>query len=62
MRKRPLCMICTVVIIMQIFLLAAGIRRIVPATEWFNAFEGEQVNVSGQIYRKKKVLTGKSYI
>lgn len=58
MRKRPLCMICTVVIIMQIFLLAAGIRRIVPATEPFNAFEGEQVNVSGQIYRKEKSSNG----
>ena len=43
---------------MQIFLLAAGIRRIVPATEPFNAFEGEQVNVSGQIYRKEKSSNG----
>ncbi len=58
MRKRPLCMICTVVMIMQIFLLAAGIRKIVPATEPFNAFEGEQVNVSGQIYRKEKSSNG----
>ena len=58
MRKRPLCMVCTVLITTQIFLLVAGIRKMVPVTELFKAFEGKQVNVSGQIYRKEKSSNG----
>ena len=58
MRKRPLCMVCTVLIIIQIFLLVAGIRKMVSATELFEIFEGKYACVSGQIYRKEKSSNG----
>lgn len=58
MRKRPLCIVCSVLIAVQVFLFVAGIREMVPATESFKEFEGKQVGVSGQIYRKEKSSNG----
>ena len=58
MRKRPLCIVCSILIAVQVFLFVAGIREMVPATESFKEFEGKQVGVSGQIYRKEKSSNG----
>lgn len=51
-------MVCIVFIVTQVFLLVAGIRKMVPVTESFKVFEGKPVNVSGQVYRKEKSSDG----
>ncbi|WP_461811678.1 DNA internalization-related competence protein ComEC/Rec2 [Faecalimonas sp.] len=58
MRKRPFCLVCVGIITMQIFLLVAGIRKMVPATDTFNSLEEKQVHALGCIYKKETSSNG----
>lgn len=54
MKERPLCVLCLILIVMQVLMAAAGVRKMTPAASVFEKNHNANLSAEGQVCKKEQ--------